>query len=184
MSTSSLAECPAAGSWSPGGTNPNNTGGLCSHTKPPNTGAALLRHAHSVQHRWTKYTVWVLLYHFTSISKDRSSHIWQYWKSFLGNKTEKVFFVFSQSTSWPVQTSLLYMLWRHLAACCQPVCPHGNSSRLFPSNHSNSNNNSRRSSSSNNNSTLHHSATWCKSFIFSLALHLSSNLVSKRFLHR
>lgn len=76
-------------------------------------------------------------------------------------------FVLSQSTSWPVQTSLLYTLWRRLAACCQPVCPHG-SSRLFPSNrNSSSSNNSKHSNSSNNNLILHRSATWCKSCIFS-----------------
>lgn len=85
-------------------------------------------------------------------------------------------FVLSQSISWPVQTSLLYMLWRRLAACCQPVCPHGNSNRLFPSNRSNNNNSkhSNNNNSSNNNLILHHSATWCKSFLsFSSVLRLS-----------
>jgi len=72
-----------------------------------------------------------------------------------------VLIVLSQSTSWPVQTSLLYTLWHRLAACCPPACPHGNSSRLFPSNRCNSSSSSKHNSS--NNLTLHHSATWCKS---------------------
>uniref|UniRef100_A0A1A8R3E4 Myocyte enhancer factor 2D n=1 Tax=Nothobranchius pienaari TaxID=704102 RepID=A0A1A8R3E4_9TELE len=64
----------------------------------------------------------------------------------------------TQSTSLPAQTSPLYTLWRHPAACCQPACRHGNSSRRSPSNRSLSNNSKRNSS----NLISHHLATWCQ----------------------
>lgn len=48
----SLTECPATGSRFSSGSNPDHTRRLCSHTEPPGPGAALLGHAHSLQHRW------------------------------------------------------------------------------------------------------------------------------------
>lgn len=98
----------------------------------------------------------------------RSARAWG-WPEFCNETESGVLWwlsdaVSSQSTSWPVPTSPPYMLWRHLVACCQPVCLHGNSSRLFPSNRSSSHSN-KRSSSSSSNSAWHRSATWCKSFL-------------------
>ena len=162
------SERPAAGSWSSGGADPHHTSGLCGHTEPPGTGAALLCHAHSIQYRWAKHTSsrgckikkmkrCVLL--TTMTCRDISKGI-QWIRCDL-------YPLSSQSTSWPAQTSLLYTLWRHLVACCQPACPHG-SSRLFLSKRSNNSNNSSSSSSNNSNNNsliLHHLATWCKSFL-------------------
>lgn len=48
----SLTECPATGGRRSSGADPDHTRCLCSHTEPPDPGAALLGHAHSLQHRW------------------------------------------------------------------------------------------------------------------------------------
>lgn len=48
----SLTECPATGCRCSSGSNADHARRLCSHTEPPGPGAALLGHAHSLQHRY------------------------------------------------------------------------------------------------------------------------------------
>lgn len=65
-------ERPATGSRSSSGSNPDHTGGLCGHTEPLGTGAALLCHAHSVQHRWMKTKVSQLKNHWRDLVKVKT----------------------------------------------------------------------------------------------------------------
>lgn len=51
MSAGSSTERPAAGGGRSGGADPHHPSRLCSHAEPPGPGAALLSHAHSLQHR-------------------------------------------------------------------------------------------------------------------------------------